>query len=287
VTFVRPADTRSEQFQTRQGMRAAQRLAALGEMTAGVAHDFRNLLAVIESGLSLAEKNSEHPDKVRTYIASARAGIERGAELTSQLLALAQQRGFEPRAANVNELLRRFEPFLSCGAGSGIRIILELAPDLPKCLVDPSQFDAAILNLVINARDAMPNGGEVRVSTKPLFVKTKNDGPLAPGVYVCVRIKDSGQGMSTDVARKVFEPFFTTKGENGTGIGLPHVYTFVRLMGGHVRVASERGIGTTFDLFFPSVDGTGNVYDAAKALARWETEGGAPPSSCDAENRPT
>lgn len=287
MTSVRPADLRSEQVQSRQRVRAAQRLAALGEMTAGVAHDFRNLLAVIESGLRLAEKSSEHPDKVQAYITAARTGIERAAELTSQLLVFAKHRGFEPRAANLNELLRRFEPFLSCGAGSGIRMVLELTSDLPKCLVDPSQFDAAMLNLIINARDAMPNGGEVRISTTPLSVKTANAGPLAPGAYVRVRVKDSGQGMSRDVARRVFDPFFTTKGENGTGVGLPHVYTLIRRMGGHVSVASEQGIGTTFDLFFPSIDGAGNVYDAVKTLASWKTEGGGSPGGRDAENRPT
>jgi len=286
VTNARLTDTQSEHdVQTSQRVRAVERLATLGTMTAGVAHDFRNLLAVIESGLRLAEKSSDHPDKMRTYIASARAGIERGAELTSQLLSFAKHRGFELHAVDVNDLLRRFEPFLSCGAGSGTRIVLELTSGLPKCLVDPSQFDAAMLNLVINSRDAMPDGGEVRISTNPMYVKHSNSSPLA--LYVRVRVRDSGHGMSTEVARRVFDPFFTTKGDEGTGVGLPHVYRFVQLTGGHVSVESERGIGTTFDLFFPSVDGTGNVYDAAKALARWETEGGAPPASCDAENRPT
>jgi signal transduction histidine kinase len=165
-------------------------------------------------------------------------------------------------------------------------IALELSSDLPKCLIDPSQFDAAMLNLVINARDAMPNGGEVRISTEPLVVKTANSGPLAPGTYVRVRVEDSGQGMSAALARKVFDPFFTTKGENGTGVGLPHVCAFMRLIGGHVSVASEQGIGTTFDLFFPSI-GAGNVYDAAKALSRWETEGGATPEERNAENPQT
>ena len=141
---------------------AAQRLAALGEMTAGIAHDFRNLLAVIKSGLELAEKSLEQPDKVRVYIAAARQGIDRGVKLTSQLLAFAKRQELDARAGDVNELLGNLELLLTYSAGPGIRVVLELAPDIPNCLIDPSQFDAAVLNLVVNARDAMPQGGEIR-----------------------------------------------------------------------------------------------------------------------------
>jgi signal transduction histidine kinase len=135
---------------------ASQRLAALGEMTGGIAHDFRNLLAAIESGLRLAEKSSEQPEKVRGYIAAARQGINRGVKLTSQLLAFARQQELEARAADANELLRNLELLLKYSAGPETRIVLELASDVPKCLIAPSQFDAAVLNLVVNARDAMP-----------------------------------------------------------------------------------------------------------------------------------
>jgi signal transduction histidine kinase len=238
---------------------ATQRLAALGEMTGGIAHDFRNLLAAIESGLRLAEKSSEQPEKVRIYLAAARQGINRGVMLTSQLLAFAKQQELEARAGDVNELLRNLELLLKYSAGPGIRIVLKLASDIPKCLIDPSQFDVAVLNLVVNARDAMPNGGELQISTDRWAVETAISGSAAPGTYVRVRVKDSGQGMPAEVVRKVFDPFFTTKGEKGTGLGLPHVYAFMRLIGGHVGVASERGRGTTFDLLFPSVEPDGPV----------------------------
>jgi signal transduction histidine kinase len=248
-----------ERSAAEQCARATQRLATLGEMTGGIVHDFRNLLAGIESGLRLTEKSSELPEKVRVYIAAAREGIDRGVKLASQLLAFATQQELEAHAGDVNELLKNLELFLRYGAGPGIRVVLELTSDIPKCLIDPSQFDAAVINLVINARDAMPNGGEIQISTERWAVKTAVSGAPAPGTYVRVRVKDSGQGMSAEVARKVFDPFFTTKGEKGTGLGLPQVYAFMRLVGGYVGVTSEQGIGTNFDLLFPSAEPDGIV----------------------------
>jgi signal transduction histidine kinase len=238
--------------------RAVQRLSVLGEMTGGIAHDFRNILAIIESGLGLAERCSEQPEKMRVYIAAAREGIRRGVKLTSQLLTFAKQRELKARAGDANELLKNLEMFLKYGAGPRVRILLKLAPDIPKCLIDPPQFEAAVLNLVVNARDAMPNGGEVEISTERCVVKQALSSLPIPGTYVQVRIKDNGQGMPEEVLRQVFDPFFTTKGEKGTGLGLPHVLAFMQLIGGSVKVASEVGTGTTFDLLFPSVEGEGH-----------------------------
>ncbi len=231
--------------------RATRRIAALGEMTGGIAHDFRNVLAAIESALRLAEKNSEAPEKVRAYIAGARDGVERGLQLIFRLLAFAKQHELDARAEDANELLRDLELFLKYGAGPGIRIVLELAPDIPQCLIDPSQFSAAVLNLVVNARDAMPNGGVIRISTDQWEAKRAAPNSPTPGVYVRVRVQDSGHGMPADVTQNIFDPLFTTKGEKGTGMGLPQVRAFMRLVGGHVSVTSEVGIGTTFDLLFP------------------------------------
>jgi signal transduction histidine kinase len=246
--------TLGERFPEEQGPRAQQRLAAVGEMAGGIAHDFRNLLAIIESGLGLAEKSLEQPEKVRTYIAAAREGIDRGVTLTSQLLAFAKQQELEARAGDVNKLLTNLDLLLKYSAGPGIRIVLKLASDIPNCLIDPSQFDAAVLNLVVNARDAMPHGGEVQISTERWVAETSVFGSPAPGAYVRVCVKDSGQGMPAEVVRKVFDPFFTTKGEKGNGLGLPHVHAFMRRVGGHVSVTSEWGRGTTFNLLFPSVE---------------------------------
>jgi signal transduction histidine kinase len=166
----------------------------------------------------------------------------------------AKQREHEACAADVNSLLKSLELFLKYGAGSSVRIIFDLAPTIPKCLVDPSQFAAAILNLIINARDAMPNGGDIRVSTSQCEMNSDTDKPAVPEIYVRVTVKDNGLGMSEQVVRRIFEPFFTTKGEKGTGLGIPQVCAYMRHVGGHVNVVSEFGLGTTFDLLFPAMD---------------------------------
>jgi signal transduction histidine kinase len=240
-----------------QRVHITQRLAELGEMTGGIAHDFRNILAVIEAGLNLAERNMEQPEKMRVYIAAARDGIDRGAKLTSQLLVFAKQPELGTHAGDVNELLKKLELFLKYGAGAGIQIVFDLAADLPNCVIDRSQFGTAVLNLVVNSRDAMPNGGEVQISTELCTVEAPTSRLSSPAAYVRVRVKDNGQGMPPEIVRKVFDPFFTTKGEKGTGLGLPHVAECMRRLGGHVSVNSEPGIGTIVDLFFPTVNPDG------------------------------
>ncbi|TIQ16656.1 MAG: two-component sensor histidine kinase [Mesorhizobium sp.] len=236
-----------------QRERATHRLAALGEMTGGIAHDFRNLLGVIGSGLRLAEKRAEEPESVRTYIAAAQQGIDRGIELTSLVLAFAKHQELDIHAGNLNDFLRSFEPFLRYGAGPDVRVKLELGSDIPNCLIDPALFDSAVLNLVMNARDAMPSGGEIRVTTERLVQTAPTTDLPGPETYACVRVKDDGCGMAPEVLRKVFDPFFTTKGEKGTGIGMLQVQALAQMVGGRIRIKSERGIGTTVDLLFPSI----------------------------------
>jgi signal transduction histidine kinase len=227
-------------------------------MTGNIAHDFRNILAVIDSGLRLAERNSDDPKAASAFIAGAREGVARGLMLTSQLLSFAKQREFQARAADANELLKALELFLRYGAGSEVRVVLDLSTDIPKCLIDPSQFNAAILNLVINARDAMPEGGVVRISTAPWVVQS-SVSDVTPGNYVRVQVRDNGVGMPDQVLQSIFQPFFTTKGERGTGLGVPQVGAFMRQIGGQVCVSSGVGRGTTFDLFFPVVEQNGAV----------------------------
>jgi signal transduction histidine kinase len=246
--------TLEERSAAEQRARATEKLAAIGEMAGGIAHDFRNLLAAIGSGLGLAERSCEQPEKVRTYIAAARDAIDRGVKLTAQLLAFAKLQELEARAGDVNELLESLRLLLKYSAGPGVRIKFEFGSAIPKCLVDPSQFGAAVLNLVVNARDAMPNGGVVEISTDRWQVRAPTSASPAPGTYVRVRVKDSGHGMSARVVRRVFDPFYTTKGDKGTGLGLPQVRAFMRLIGGYVSVSSEWGCGTTVDLLFPSPD---------------------------------
>jgi signal transduction histidine kinase len=243
--------SRAQAVQQRE--RAIDRLLTLGEMTGGIVHDFRNLLAIIESGLRLAEGRADHPENVRDYIAAAREGVNRGVELTSQLLTFADYTERDVQARSLNELINSFEPILKYGAGTKFRIRLVLGSDVPNCLVDPSLFDAALLNLVLNARDSMASGGEISVITKR-FVQTDiavSEPP--PGTYAFLRVKDQGCGMEPGLLQKVLDPFFTTKGENGTGMGLAQVHATMQLVGGYLRIASERGFGTTVDLLFPSI----------------------------------
>jgi len=249
--------------------RAAHRISALGEMTGGIAHDFRNVLSVIGSGLSVAERYSGDSAKVEPALAAVREGIERGMKMTNRLLAFAKQQQLVSGLEDVNVLLAKLRQFLKYGAGPGIRVILELAPNLPKCLVDPPQFNSAMLNLVINARDAMPAGGVIRISTSALIEQ-------AHVSYVRVRVSDDGVGMSPEVSKRVFDPYFTTKGAGGTGLGVPQVHAMMRQVGGYVTVDSAVGKGTSFDLFFPvHEEQPATAGDVWEQIDRWGDEGGA------------
>lgn len=237
-----------------QRERAMRRLVSLGEMTGGIAHDLRNILTIVESGLRLAEREADQPESVRAYIAAAREGADRGVELISQLLAFADHRELDLQVRDLNELVSSSGPFLRYGAGPGVRVRFELGSDIPSCLIDPALFDAAVLNLVLNARDAMPGGGEICIGTERLVETDCAPGRPAPGTYARLHVKDHGCGMPSEVLQKVLDPFFTTKGEDGTGMGLAEVRTFMQMVGGYLHIASERGTGTTVDLMFPSTD---------------------------------
>ena len=255
---------------------ASQRVTVLGEMTAGLAHDFRNILAVIESGLRLAERNRDDPEKSQAALAAAHEGIRRGMRLTSQLVRFARPEKPDVHPVDVNDLLNGLQSFLKYGAGPGIRLVLELAPDLPPCRIDPPLFNAAILNLVVNARDAMPDGGEIRITTNLISLSEtddSNDDPLC----VVIRIIDRGAGMTKDVRDRIFDPYFTTKGETGTGLGIPQVVSFMRASGGCLNVNSEPGAGTSFDLYFPVCDSPGLIgTNLWRQLDRSSNKGGSP-----------
>lgn len=255
---------------------AAQRTTALGEMTTGIAHDFRNILGVIECSLRMLEDSEEDAGKRSTCLTAAREGVARGLRMTSRLLAFANRQELAPGAHNVNGLLRDLELFLKYGAGPDVRIHYQLGDDLPSCLIDPPQFNAAILNLVINARDAMPKGGEIKIGTATV-VRAPPAHPAADHeTFVRVRVQDTGDGMPLEVMRCVFNPYFTTKGDFGTGLGVPQVCAFMKAARGFMSIDSQVGRGTVFDLFFPAHDqrgpATANLW---RQLDRWTNEGGA------------
>lgn len=270
------ADASSDDGPRRRSARASQRISVLGEMTAGLAHDFRNILAVIESGLSVAERNHDDPEKAQSALAAAHDGIRRGMRLTSQLVLFAKPQKPDVHPENVNDLLNGLKSFLKYGAGPGIRLVLELAPELPPCRIDPPLFNAAILNLVVNARDAMPDGGEIRIKTGLIWLSETDDASDDPHC-VLVRVIDQGAGMTKEVRDRIFDPYFTTKGETGTGLGIPQVASFMRSSGGCLNVNSEPGAGTSFDLYFPVCDSPGLLGTSLwRQLDRWANEGGRP-----------
>ena len=266
-----PQAIASTEILRERGELAAQKMCALGEMTGGIAHDFRNILCVVASGLRVAERNANEPVKLKSALTAVQSGIERGERMVARLLSFASQQEHAASPEDVNALLRKLEAFLNYGAGSGFRIDLALAAKLPACVIDPPRFNAAILNLVVNARDAMPEGGLIRISTAA--VRGMQVG--RPRCYVRVRVRDHGIGMSPDVMDRIFEPYFTTKGDRGTGLGIPQVNALMKRIGGFVRIDSTVGKGTSFELFFPAQDEVPNAGDAWRELDQWVNEGGA------------
>jgi two-component system NtrC family sensor kinase len=230
----------------------AQNLETLGRMTGGIAHDVNNLLAVIASSGRMLRSSGELGERSLTILDAAQAAVERGRALTSQLLAFAKRQELRLRAADVNALLMQIEPLLRQASGFKVSIELALAPTVWPCALDTAQFDSAMLNLVVNAHDAMPSGGRIRISTRNVPAQAAARDLILACDHVEVAVRDEGPGMPPDIARRAFEPFFTTKGERGTGLGLSQVYGFVRQLGGDVRIESKPGAGTSIMLLFPS-----------------------------------
>jgi two-component system NtrC family sensor kinase len=223
----------------------AQRLEAVGQMTGGVAHDFNNLLTVIAGNATLIDNRADDPVATRRFAASIQLAAQRGAEITQQLLAFAGRQTIRPETIDLNGRLLAFKPLLDRAASEAVRIDLDLDPGVRPACVDPGQFEAAILNLVGNARDAMPAGGRITITTR----NTEPD----PEPMVQVTVSDTGTGMPRETVAKAFEPFFTTKEiGKGTGLGLSQVYGFARQAGGDARIISIPNRGTTIEITLPA-----------------------------------
>ena len=234
----------------------AQKMEAVGQLTGGLAHDFNNLLAVISGNLEMLEGHVNGGEAAE-LLAEARLATERGAELAARLLAFGRRQTLRPLAIDVNDLVGKMAPLFRRTLGSPVMIETRLAADLPRTMADPGQIETALLNLALNARDAMPKGGRLVIETGLLHVDADYAAQQAetlPGNYVVLAVTDSGIGMSAETRAHAFEPFFTTKdvGE-GSGLGLSMVYGFVKQSGGHVQIYSEPGLGTTVRLFLPAI----------------------------------
>ena len=241
-------DLKAAQEQLRQ----SQKMEALGQLTGGIAHDFNNLLTVVVGGLDLLAKRVDDP-KLKRYAANALTAAERGARLTGQLLAFSRVQRLEVRVTQIGPLVENMRPLLRNVLGPGIEKQFELSGEMLPALADPTQVEVAVLNLAINARDAMPNGGILRFVTKSVDID--GDADLEDGRYVELCISDTGSGMSPAVRERAFEPFFTTKDVGkGTGLGLSMVYGMARQSGGVARIDSEPGQGTSVRLLFRAAD---------------------------------
>lgn len=238
---------------TEEQLAHAHRLDAIGQLTGGVAHDFNNLLTVLSGSLQLLDVECEALPGAREIISSALRSVERGAELTAKLLAFARRQHLSPRAIDPAELLGDLELMLRRTLGDAVRLTIECHPGLPRVFADPSQLDSALLNLALNARDAMPAGGQIRIGADERWVTADPTRPeRKPGHYVVFRVADTGTGMAPDVLARAFEPFFTTKAlGRGSGLGLSMVYGFIQQSGGYLGIESRPGEGTCIDLFLP------------------------------------
>ncbi|MFC4277310.1 hybrid sensor histidine kinase/response regulator [Achromobacter aloeverae] len=243
---------------SREALNQAQKMEAIGRLTGGVAHDFNNLLTVIRSSAELLRRPDLAPEKRDRFLAAIVDTATRAAELTRQLLAFARKQPLRPETFDVAERLRGMEHIILTSVGSPVRVEFELPEGLDPVHADPSQFETAVLNLVINARDAMPRGGLLRIAarnTDRLPAVRNHAG--AQGAFVAVSVTDTGSGIAPEVLSRIFEPFFTTKTVNrGTGLGLSQAYGFAKQSGGELAVQTEVGVGTTFTLYFPRAQGT-------------------------------
>jgi PAS domain S-box-containing protein len=241
-------------------LRQSQKMEAVGQLTGGLAHDFNNLLTAISVGLELLQTRIEQGkyDRLERYVEMAQSSAARATALTQRLLAFSRRQTLAPTALEVQALVQGMHDIIARTLGPSIALQLRPAANPWKVLVDAPQLENALLNLCINARDAMPDGGEltIAVANRVLDAGAAQQLDLPIGEYVCLSVQDTGTGMSADVMSKVFEPFFTTKPiGQGTGLGLSMIYGFTRQSGGHVRIDSEVGIGTTMALYLPRFDG--------------------------------
>ena len=250
----------------------SQKMEAVGQLTGGIAHDFNNLLLVITGNLELLEPHLAN-DEARTLLKEAQDAAALGSKLTDQLLTFARRRHMDAHVVQLNDLVVSVTDMLRRTLGEHITLSTSLARDVWATRADPSQFQSAIVNMAVNARDAMPHGGKLVVETRNMVFDQEHADfhvDLKAGEYVQLSISDTGTGMPPEVRDRVFEPFFTTKEKGrGTGLGLAMVYGFVKQSGGHVTIYSEVGHGTTINLYFPRADGgsTPRVASASKADA--------------------
>jgi PAS domain S-box-containing protein len=253
--ITRDVTQRVQLEETRNALQQAQKLEAVGKLTGGVAHDFNNILQVVGGNLQLLRDHLANDQLADRYLKSSIEAVARGAKLSSQLLAFARKQPLQPVVINLGRVVRDMEELVRRAIGETVEVEFVVSGGLWNTTLDPYQFENVILNLAINARDAMPNGGKLTIEVGNAllddnYVQTAPD--IAAGQFVMLAITDTGSGMAKDVLERAVEPFFTTKPEGqGTGLGLSMAFGFVKQSGGHFRIYSELGHGTTIKMYFP------------------------------------
>jgi len=267
----------ADREQAQAALRQAQRMESLGALTGGVAHDFNNLLQVITGNLNLLSKDVAGNERAEARLGNALAGVARGAKLASQLLAFGRRQPLEPKVVNIGRFLKTFDDMLRRALGEEIEVESVVSGGLWNTLVDPGQIENAVLNLAINARDAMEGRGKLTLEVGNAMLDdayARQHDEVQPGQYVMVAVTDTGCGIAPELLERVFEPFFSTKPEGkGTGLGLSMVYGFVKQSGGHVKIYSEPGEGTTVRVYLPRALQTEDVpASSTRQLAQGGTE---------------
>ncbi|HUI96472.1 MAG TPA: PAS domain S-box protein [Xanthobacteraceae bacterium] len=245
----------TEKIAADEQRRQSQKMETVGQLTGGIAHDFNNILTVITGTIEILEDGVANDESLFTIAKMIDEAAARGAELTQRLLAFARRQPLQPRTIDVNALIVDAAKLLRPTLGEHVEIESALEDDAWRAMIDPSQLTTALINLALNARDAMPNGGKLTLETGNVHLDEAYaglQGDIAPGAYVMIAVSDNGHGIPAEIRDKVFEPFFTTKGTGkGTGLGLSMVYGFVKQSNGHIRIYSEDGHGTTIKLYLP------------------------------------
>lgn len=267
---MREVARRQEHALLEEQLLLAQKMETVGRMAGGVAHDFNNLLTAILGYAHAGTKNLNPEDAIYAYFEGIQQAAQRAANLTSQLLTFSRSQFIEPKVIDLNQLIISTAKMLSSVIGENIEMVTLLAPDLRPVKVDPEKVEQVLMNLAVNARDAMPNGGKLTIETSnsmlPGDVYSRDGNELLPGEYALVAVKDNGHGMTEEVRTHIFEPFFSTKETGkGTGLGLSICYGIVRQSEGHIDVESEPNKGTTFRVFLPT------TYDWGDALPEIES----------------
>lgn len=248
-------------------LRQLQKMEAIGQLTGGIAHDFNNMLAIIIGSLDMARRKltGSEPPQVRRYIDSANEGAQRAAVLTARLLAFSRRQPLAPQMIDANKLVAGMSEMLRRTIGETIEVETVLAGGLWHAFADPGQLESALINLAVNARDAMPEGGKLTIETANSELDDRYariHEEVEPGQYVVICVTDTGTGMTPDVVERAFDPFYTTKGPGkGTGLGLSQVFGYVKQSGGHLKIYSEVGQGTTIKIYLPRHLGLAHAAD--------------------------